>query len=116
MLEHIRYAVMPNHIEGGMKKMKCVTVEVVGVPDIRVDSITADRTQINVGEKVRVTAIVTNNGTAIGTAEVAFFLNGTRFTAPTIITLPPGASTEVYTDVGPIQEPGSYEICADIVG
>jgi len=101
------------YVRVGDVEMKCVTINVVGVPDIRVDSITVDRTTVNVGDRVRATAKVTNHGTAPGSATLYFTLNG-EIISETPISLRAGESQELYTYVGPFESTGTFEICAEV--
>lgn len=94
--------------------MVCISVNVVGQPNIQVVDVTASTTNPQVGQSVTITARVTNTGTASGTANIDLFINGARQNMTKSVSLNPSASTTVSWNIT-FNNTGSYNVCVEVV-
>lgn len=92
----------------------CVSVTVVGVANIKAESVTVDKQQANVGEIITVTAKITNYGTASGSEWFDVYVNGTAIGQPKQVTLGVGESTTLSWTLS-FDKPGTYEVCVDTI-
>lgn len=94
--------------------MACITVKVVGRPNIQVVDVRASTTNPLVGQSVTITATVTNTGTASGTANIDLFINGARQYMTKSVSLNSSASTTVSWNIA-FNNTGSYNVCVQVV-